>query len=82
MNRLASTSPAQKIKTVGSKKAPGRQNKQFAEGKYVSPRGDLTYRALPTPSAVLVKPALECPEHVTTCFQRIRRDGPELQPLT
>ena len=82
MNRLASTSPAQKIKLVGSKKAPGRQNKQFTEGKHVSTRGDLTYRALPTPSVVLAKTALECSEHITTCFQTIRRDGPELQPLT
>ena len=81
MNRLASTSPAQKTKSVGSKKAPGLQNKQFTEGKHVSPRGDLTYRAPPTPSAVLAKTALECSEHVTTCFQRIRRDAPELQPL-
>ena len=74
--------PSPENKYSGFKKAPGRQNKQFIDGKHVSPRGDLTYRALPTPSVVLAKTALACPEHVTTCFQRIRRDGPELHPLT
>ena len=74
--------PSPENKNSGFKKAPGRQNKQFTDGKHVSPRGDLTYRALPTPSVVLAKTALACPEHVTTCFQTIRTDGPELQPLT